>query len=90
MRLRVTQDALHDFVLRSHCIQIRSEPSAERVPTVPRQVDGLECLPNYAPPNFVHADGKPITGVKNHTYFRATHGLAVLVQDFRQGRNYRD
>jgi hypothetical protein len=62
---------------------------AERVPTVPRQADGLECAPNHPPPNFVQADRKPITGVKNHTNFWITHGPAVLVQDFRQGGNYR-
>jgi hypothetical protein len=84
VRFRVAQDALHDFVLGSHCVQVRGKSSSERVPTVPRQADGLECSSNHTSPNFVHADGKPIAGVKNHTYFWVPLGPTILVQDFRQ------
>jgi hypothetical protein len=41
VRFRVTQDALYDFVLGSDFIQVRGKSPPERVPTVPRQTDGL-------------------------------------------------
>jgi hypothetical protein len=51
-RLRVTQDALHDFVLGSQCIQVRGEPSPERAPPVPRQVRAHKSWPNHSPPTL--------------------------------------
>jgi len=89
VRLRVTQNALYDLVLGPNFIQVRRKSPPESVPTVPRQAGGLKCSANHSPPNFAHTKGKPVTGMKNDTCFGATHGLAVLVQDFRQGGNYR-
>ena len=62
---------------------------SKRVPPVPQQVRARKSWPNHSPPDLVYADRKLITGVKNNTCFRITHGPAVLVQDFGQSRNYR-
>jgi hypothetical protein len=89
MRFQVTQDVLYDFVLGTDFIQVRRKSPSESVPTVPRQAHGLKCSANHSAPSFVYTNGKSVTGMKNNTCFWAAHGPAVLVQDFRQGGNYR-
>ena len=59
--------------------KFEASPSAERVPSVPRQTNSPKSWPNHPPPDFIRVDRKPVTGVKNDTGFRITYGPAVFV-----------
>jgi len=80
VRLRVTQDALDDFVLGSQCIQVsRRAHAGTRATRTTASACPTKSWPNHSPPNLSYADRTLITGVKDHTCFRITHGPAVLV-----------
>ena len=79
MRFRVAQDTLHQNVLSTHCVQVRRQSAAKRVPSIPRYAIGLKLRLNYLPRECVQVDRNPIARMKDQARLWIAYGPAVLL-----------